>query len=166
MLLHTTLIGREIVASALTLHRDMCFSHGALARRLGFSEKESKDGLATNKYLEGAFGAISSTETGDVDVEIATNAGVDTLRKAVILWVQGATKKDQSVHQFTLGTDFAERQTDAQSIVDQLSSQLKMDLAPVSELAEKAGAKAPKEPKPKKDKKEKQAKDQGPALVE
>lgn len=144
MFLNCTRLMREVALAAIAQHKDLNLQAGALLRRLGHSEKQTKDALGVNAYLQSAFDGAGLEDT-EKTIEISTAEGARQMLKCLELWGSGAVKKDASVHQFTLITDIDVRKSAAQNMADALSEQLSLPMTDIAAFgAKKDGKKEPK----------------------
>lgn len=141
MILRVSLIAREILPAALERHHKKhnqdCAS---LCRRLGHDEKQPKEALGVNEYLQGVFAGISADQTGEVDVEIATPAAARELMRACTLWIASTTKKADNLQQEALPTEAEMRKGVIQGVVQQLADWLTMPVDDVRAMMVAAAA--------------------------
>jgi hypothetical protein len=144
--LNTSLVGREIAHSALSEDKKLIQKAASECRRVGASEKELTEFIATNEWLVAAFEAVSTEEKGMVTIDIPNESAARRLRQALTIWGSMATKKNDNVLTLTLETDAPEKKPVAQEMCDALSEQLQLPLVNIG--TGKADAPVPAAPDP------------------
>lgn len=160
-----TPVQREILYSALALHKTIAQSTHASLKRLGRTVEPAISAMGANEFIRTSLDNASVGDKGESKVMEINNSTAKDIRVMLAVWAPGALRSSENAKQYTLVTNVGDREHAAQAMLDALNEQLSLDLVNIDQLVREFEPDKPKkETKPKKEpkaKKEKAAKKNG-----